>query len=164
MFRSLGSPQPHIKRALPAVRGVRDLKANDKRAKFRQGKPHRDLALENAALQAVLAFAGFRYSAGAFAGDDEHGLGAVRLRGAQKTRQRRVRLFLSEAMQVEALIDWLAPARHTLTQTPAERSQRRCSFFRGRFLLSVDLRSDGSNRRSFDTEGIRRFGDLRLFA
>src|ERR1700682_6586740 len=85
------------------------VKADDKRAEFRQGEPHWNLSLEHAGLVIGIAPVAARRFAQAFAGDDERGLDAIGLRAMQEAQQRRVRLLLRHAVQVEARVDRLPP-------------------------------------------------------
>jgi hypothetical protein len=111
---ALGAPQTHVKGALPAVRSMSNLKADDERAEFWERKPHRHLALQHTTLDAAVRFMPFRNFPGAFTSDDEYGFGAIRLCCAQKTCQRRVCLCLREAMQVETRVNRLAAPRDAL--------------------------------------------------
>jgi hypothetical protein len=96
------------------------LKSDDKRPKFRQRKPHWHLPLEHASLAAALAPSAY----GSFAGDHQHGPGAIRLSAPQKPEKRGVRLSLSMPVQVDAHINRINTARHPLFKTPAQRHKR----------------------------------------
>jgi hypothetical protein len=96
---------------------MRVLESEDQGAKFRLGEPHRHLPLENAALGWRIAVASSR----SLAGDDEHHFGAVCLRAAQEAQQRRMRLGLGVAVQVDVTVDRFAPARDATPQAPPER-------------------------------------------
>ena len=61
----------------------------------------------------------------AFAGDDERDLGAIGLGAMQKAQQRRMRLPLRHAVQIDARVDRLAAARDALLEPPVERRERR---------------------------------------
>ena len=101
------------------------VEADDKQAEFRQREPHWHLPLEHAGLVVGIALGAARGFAQAFTGDHECGLDAVGLGTMQETQQRRVRLLLRHAVQVEARVDRFAAARDALLETPAKRRERR---------------------------------------
>src|SRR5580704_1689764 len=101
------------------------VEADDKQAEFRQGEPQWNLSLEHTGLVVGIALGAARRFAQAFAGDDERGLGATGLGAMQETQQRRMRLLLRHAVQVEARVDRLAAAGDALLEPPAEWRERR---------------------------------------
>src|SRR5579862_6290374 len=102
------------------------VEADDKQAEFRQGEPQWHLPLEHAGpVAGIVLGAAARRFAQALTGDDERRLDATGLGAMEETQQRRVRLLLRHAVQVEARVDRLAAARDALFEPPAERRQRR---------------------------------------
>src|SRR5438132_13849429 len=96
---------------------MRGLEAHHIGAQVGEAEPQRHLALEHAALTAVVA-------APAFAGDDEHKARAVALGAAQEADERRMCLALRLAVQVEAVVDCLRTARQALLEAAVERFER----------------------------------------
>src|SRR5579862_3830772 len=112
-IRSIRPPQPHVKRAFSPMTDVGILKSDHKRPEFRERKPHRHLTLKHPTFAA-----GFTLSPhSSFAGDHQHGAGAVPLSTLQKVQKCSVRLFLGVPVQVDAGIDRITAARHALFQT-----------------------------------------------
>src|SRR6185312_17543955 len=93
---------------------------------LRQPKPKRHHAFEHAAFARTVA------AARALAGDDQHHAVAARLPRAEVTQQRRMRLGLRHAMQIEPSIDRLAAARDALPELALQWSERRRNGFGGR--------------------------------
>src|SRR5262249_54702018 len=91
------------------------LEADDVAAEFRQFQPLRHLALEPAAFAPIIA------GTATFAGDHQDELGAIALRLAQEGDERRMRLALALAVQVDAGIDRFGAARKALLEPPIER-------------------------------------------
>jgi hypothetical protein len=83
----------------------------------------------------------------AFAGNDKNHLRAVSLRLLQEVQQCSVRLCLCQAVQIEAIADRLAAARHAALQTAAERYRWRACFLQRRF--ARHRRFQGGGRRFF---------------
>jgi hypothetical protein len=78
-------------------------------AKFRQSQPPRRLSPQHAA----------------FASDDKHEPRLRRAGTPQKSQQLSMRFSLSMAVQIEARVNSIVPARYTLLFSPAERRQWR---------------------------------------
>src|ERR1019366_8220192 len=125
------------KRALATVTDMRVLEPDDQGSELWQRQPHRHLSLEHSAFALVRPFAG------SFAGDDQCNLGAVRLGAVQKAQQRRMRLSLREAVQVEAGVNCFAPTRDTLLKPSPERRERWPFFLRRRFAQHRRTRRSG---------------------
>src|ERR1700685_3507136 len=103
------------------------VETDDKRAEFRQSEPHWHLALEHAGLVVGIASVAARRFAQSLAGDDERSLDATGLRAMQKPQQRRMRLLLRHAVQIEARVDRLPaarPARGATARAPRGRAGR----------------------------------------
>src|SRR5580704_4525204 len=73
-----------------------------------------------------------RRSARAFAGDDERDLLTVGLSATEEAKQRFMRLPLRHAVQIDAGLDRLVAARHTLLEPAFERRERRRFYRRWR--------------------------------
>jgi|SRR5208282_64644 len=114
------SSQAHIKGALPAVADMGVVEPDDKRAEFRQSEPQWHLPSEHAALDPGITLADVWYFVRSFAGDNKHGLCAMRLSAMQEAQQRCVRLPLGQSVQIDARVDRLAAARDALFEPPAE--------------------------------------------
>src|SRR3954451_19501264 len=97
---------------------VSGLEADHIGAQVGKPQPQWHLALEDAALATVVTGA-------AFAGDDEHEPGAVALGATQEAGERRVRLVLGLAVQVEASIDCLGAACQALLEAAVKGLERR---------------------------------------
>ncbi len=114
---SATAPQPHIERAGTAMGEVRLLDREHIGTQVRQREPERHLPPEHAA--AALGIGA------AFAGDHQHGPGALALRAMQEAQQRRVRLALGAAVQVDAAVDLDLAAREPLLEPAIDRHQWR---------------------------------------
>src|SRR5262245_61960869 len=88
------------------------LETEDIAAEFRQFQPLRHLALEHTALAPVVA------GAATFAGDHQDELGAIALRLAQEGDERRMRLALGLAVEVDAGVDRFGAAREARLEPP----------------------------------------------
>jgi hypothetical protein len=64
------------------------------------------------------------FASATLAGDDQHDLGAVRLRPAQKPKQRAVRIALAVTVEIEARVDRIDPTREALLGAAFKRHER----------------------------------------
>ena len=152
------APQADVKRALSAVSDMGIFYADDEWSKFRQCKPNRDLPPEHARLGGRIV-AARRLSRRSLSGNHENHSGAVGLRAAQEPQQRRVCLFLREAVQIEPGVDRGTAAGDALSEAPSERRKRRRLF--GYSRVVAHRATCGSGRGSIDGGGggtVLRFG------
>src|ERR1044072_1100930 len=98
-------PQPHIERTSAAMADAGAFETDDITAQIGALEPQRDLALQHPALR-------IRISArpSALAGDHQHDARPVPLGAAQEVRERRMRVSLRHAMEVDAVVDRLGAA------------------------------------------------------
>ena len=132
--------QANIQRAFAAVPGVRIFEADNERTELGQRQPQRHLALEHTALGRARRFAG------SLAGDDQRRLDAVGLGAMKKPQQRRMRLRLRVAVQIETRFDRFAAAGDTLLEPSPERCERRRAFLQRLLLPHRRARRRGGRR------------------
>ena len=101
------------------------VETDDKQAKFRQREPQWHLPPEHAALAVDIASVALDDLRRPLPVTTSAILTPSGLRAMQEAQQRRVRLLLRHAVQIEARVDRLATARDALLEPPVERRQRR---------------------------------------